>query len=58
MAKLGQFSNIDRNINQYMEELTKLRMQNESKIKEKKKLEILERMKQNQVRKMNEKKKI
>ena len=38
IAKIGQFKSLDRNINDYMEELTKLRAQNEEKMKQKKKL--------------------
>ena len=41
-----------------MEELVKLRAENEEKGKQKKKLEILERMKKNEMRKLNEQKKI
>ena len=58
MAKLGDNKNLDKNINDYMEELVKLRAENEEKGKQKKKLEILERMKKNEMRKLNEQKKI
>lgn len=46
-AKIGEIKNLDRNINDYMDELHRLRAENEDKYKQKKKLEILERMKQN-----------
>lgn len=58
MAKIGDIKNLDKNINDYMEELMKLRAENEEKGKQKKKLEILERMKKNEMRKLNEQKKI
>ena len=58
MAKIGDIKNLDKNINDYMEELIKLRAENEEKGKQKKKLEILERMKKNEMRKLNEQKKI
>lgn len=38
MAKIGEFSSLDKNINDYMEELTKIRNENEEKTKQKKKL--------------------
>ena len=57
VAKIGQFKSLDKNINEYMEELVKIREDNEEKQKQKKKFEILERMKKNEIRKMNEKKK-
>ena len=58
MAKVGEFKSLDKNINEYMEQLNKLRAENEQKTKQKKKLEILQRMKQHEIRKMNDRKKI
>ena len=45
-ANLGELHVIDKNINFYMEELMKERYKNEERIKQRKKLEIIERMKQ------------
>ena len=38
IAKIGEFKSLDKNINDYMEELTRLRAENEQKVKQKKKL--------------------
>lgn len=56
-AKIGEFGKVDENINRYMEELMKERYKNEEKIRQKKKLEIIERMKQQELRKISEQKK-
>lgn len=49
---------MDKDINSFMEELTRQRIENEEKLKQKKKMEVLERMKKNEIRKSSEKKKI
>ncbi len=51
-AHLDELQAIDKNINYYMEELMKERYKNEERIKQKKKLEIIERMKQQEMRKI------
>lgn len=45
-AHLGELTAVDKNINLYMEELMKERYKNEERLKQRKKFEIIERMKQ------------
>ncbi len=54
MAHLGDLHIIDKNINHYMEEITLERVKNEERIKQRKKIEIIERMKQQEMRKIEE----
>lgn len=45
-ALLGDVKSVDKNIHLYMEELMKERYKNEERLKQRKKFEIIERMKQ------------
>ena len=45
-ALLGDVQSVDKNIHLYMEELMKERYKNEERLKQRKKFEIIERMKQ------------
>jgi len=51
-AHLGDLKVLDKNIHHYMEELMQQRYKNEERIKQKKKLEIIERMKVQEMRKI------
>lgn len=55
-AHLGDLHSVDKNINFYMEELMKERYKNEERLKQRKKFEIIERMKQQEMRKIEEQK--
>lgn len=52
IAHLGDLQAIDKNINYYMEELALERVKNEERLKQRKKIEIIERMKQHEVKKI------
>ena len=45
MERVESLQKIDMNINAYMSELTKIRSENERKMKERRKIQIIERMK-------------
>jgi hypothetical protein len=58
MQKISSIDKIDHRINDFMSDLAKMRVENLVKLKEKRKLEIIERMKTKEMKKINEIKKI
>ena len=53
-----EFDDLDRNISNNLGELNKIRQEAEERKKEQKRQEIVDRMKKNEMRKMNEQKKV